>query len=227
MSSQIEYLDIGLCEYKSAWKIQEEKHAEMIGMKESLIDNNFAGFLIFCEHPHVFTIGKSGQSNNLLIDDNFLNKINASFYKSDRGGDITYHGPGQLVGYPVFDLTKLNTGVKNYISKIEEAIILALDDYNIKASRLAGATGVWLDAGTQNARKICAIGVKVGKAITMHGFALNVNTDLKYFSYINPCGFVDKGVTSIEHELKIKLETEDVKSNVREKVCKVFSLKIR
>jgi lipoyl(octanoyl) transferase len=227
MSFWVEYIDIGLCGYKPAWNIQEEKHARMVGLKESLNDTDLIGFLIFCEHPHVYTMGKSGQSNNLLVDDDFLNKINASFYKSNRGGDITYHGPGQIVGYPVFDLVKLKIGVKDYIYKIEEAIISTLDNYKIKAARLAGATGVWIDTGTQNTRKICAIGVRVSKAVTMHGFALNVNTDLKYFSYINPCGYMDKGVTSIEKELKKKLDIEEVKSKVRENVCKVFSLKIR
>jgi lipoyl(octanoyl) transferase len=227
MEFRIGYNDIGLSEYKLAWDLQEEKLAKVIESKgdPNLVD--FAGMLIFCEHPNVFTIGKSGQINNLLIDADFLKKINATYYKSNRGGDITYHGPGQIVGYPIFDLDKLKIGVKEYVHNLEEAIILTLADYDIKAMRLDGATGVWIDAGTPNARKICAIGVRVSKAVTMHGFALNVNTDLKYFSYINPCGFVDKGVTSIEKELKMRVDIEHVKTNSKEKICKVFSLKIR
>jgi lipoyl(octanoyl) transferase len=227
MSHWIEYVNIGLSEYRLAWNIQEEKHAKMVEAKENMDLAEFGGFLIFCEHPHVFTIGKSGQVNNLLIDDNFLKKINASYYKSNRGGDITYHGPGQIVGYPILDLEKLKLGVKIYVHNIEEAIIATLADFSINASRLDGATGVWLEAGTQNARKICAIGVRVSKAVTMHGFALNVNTDLSYFSYINPCGFIDKGVTSMEKELKQKPDIELVKVNLKEKICEYFSLIIR
>jgi lipoyl(octanoyl) transferase len=227
MEFRIGYNDIGLCEYKQAWDLQEEELAKVIETKGDLNPGDFAGMLIFCEHPNVFTIGKSGQINNLLIDADFLQKINATYYKSNRGGDITYHGPGQIVGYPIFDLDKLKMGVKEYVHNLEEAIILTLADYNIKAVRLDGATGVWIDAGTPNTRKICAIGVRVSKAVTMHGFALNVNTDLNYFSYINPCGFVDKGVTSMEKELKMNLDIEQVKTNCKEKICKVFSLKIR
>ena len=227
MTSQIEYSDIGLCEYKMAWDLQEEKLTKVVESKGNSDLAGFAGILIFCEHPNVFTIGKSGQTNNLLIDDEFLKKINASYYKSNRGGDITYHGPGQIVGYPIFNLEKLKMGVKAYVHNIEEAIILTLADYQITGARLEGATGVWLDTGTRNARKICAIGVRVSKSVTMHGFALNINTDLNYFSYINPCGFSDKGVTSMEKELKMKVDIEMVKANVKEKICKVFSLKIR
>jgi lipoyl(octanoyl) transferase len=174
----------------------------------------------------VFTLGKSGQHNNLLINDEFLKKINASYYQSDRGGDITYHGPGQIVGYPIFDLEALHSGVKEYIHKMEEAIILCLKDYSISASRLEGATGVWLDVNTPKARKICAIGVKVSKAVTMHGFALNVNTDLNYFSYINPCGFVDKGVTSMQKELGKELSLPEIEENLKNKFIELFELLI-
>lgn len=165
---------------------------------------------MLCEHPHVYTLGKNGNIKNFLIDIKFLDKINAQFYHIDRGGDITYHGPGQLVGYPIIDLETFKIGIKKYIFLLEEVIINTLKNFNLKAERLEGATGVWLEPNTTKARKICAIGVKVSHFITMHGFALNVNTDLNYFKYINPCGFEDKGVTSVEKELKTKINLNDV-----------------
>jgi len=167
--------------------------------------------VILCEHPHVYTLGKSGHENNLLINEEFLNKIQATFFKIDRGGDITYHGPGQLVGYPILDLDNHKVSLKQYIHTIEEAIILTIAEFGIIGTRFEGATGVWLDVGKQNTRKICAIGVRASKFVTMHGFALNVNTDLTYFNYINPCGFVDKGVTSIQKELQREVSMEEVK----------------
>jgi lipoyl(octanoyl) transferase len=222
MSYKIQYIDLGLKEYKAAWDIQENFLREIVEAKGT---GKFeAGKLIFCEHPHVFTLGRSGEQNNLLINDEFLKKINASYYKSDRGGDITYHGPGQIVGYPIFDLEALHSGVKEYIHRMEDSIIQTLAEYTIIASRLDSATGVWLDVNTPKARKICAIGVKVSKAVTMHGFALNVNTDLSYFSYINPCGFVDKGVTSMQKELGRRLDFEEVKKNLRTKLELNFGL---
>lgn len=227
ISMWIDYRDIGLAEYKSAWNLQEEKNMQIIEWKDRSDKIDYAGQLIFCEHPNVFTMGKSGHANNLLVNTDFLKTINASYYQSNRGGDVTYHGPGQIVGYPIFDLAKLKIGIKTYVYKLEEAIIATLNDFNINASRLEGATGVWLDIGTARVRKVCAIGVRVSKAVTMHGFALNVNTDLKYFSYINPCGFVDKGVTSMESELKSKQDIELVKTNLKGKIGRVFSLEIR
>jgi lipoyl(octanoyl) transferase len=224
MPFAIKYRDLGLIEYKEAWDLQEIIHASIVQDKEQIAKSHLNGTLIFCEHPHVFTLGKSGQANNLLINDDFLKKIDASYYQSNRGGDITYHGPGQLVGYPIFNLEALKIGVKEYIHKIEEAIILLLADYSISAGLLEGATGVWLDASTKNTRKICAVGVRVSKAVTMHGFALNINTDLKYFSYINPCGFLDKGVTSMQKELGKAIDIEDVKDNLKSKIGKVFSM---
>ena len=223
---QVKYVDLDLCEYKKAWEFQEEIHSEIIQNRGNPVSENLAGTLIFVEHPHVYTLGKSGEVNNLLINDEFLKKINASYYQSNRGGDITYHGPGQIVGYPIFDLEILKTGVKEYIYKIETAIINVLKIYQIEATTLAGATGVWLEAGTASARKICAIGVRVSRAVTMHGFALNVNTDLAYFSHINPCGFVDKEVTSIQKELGRKIDIEEVKSRIKTEIGKVFSLQI-
>ncbi len=218
------YIDLGFKEYKLAWEEQEKHHQQIVQSKSA--EKEVIHQLIFCEHPHVYTLGKSGQQNNLLINDEFLKKINATYYQSNRGGDITYHGPGQIVGYPIFDLESLKIGVKEYIHHLEEAIILTLKDYGIDSTRLAGATGVWLDVDTPNTRKICAMGVRVSKAVTMHGFALNVNTDLNYFTYINPCGFVDKGVTSMEKELGKALDFDRVKSVLRNHLIDVFSLEL-
>lgn len=207
------YIDWGLIYYKEAWDRQEEmferKISEKINSKKD-IEQDF----ILCEHPHVYTLGKNGERNNLLINDEFLKKIEATYYHTNRGGDITYHGFGQIVGYPIFDIEALNLSLKSYIHTIEEMIIMTLREYSIETERLEGATGVWLDVNTPRARKICAIGVKASRYITMHGFALNVNTDLKYFQYINPCGFVDKGVTSMEKELNRKVDVEEVKEKL-------------
>jgi lipoyl(octanoyl) transferase len=224
MMNKAKFVDLEICEYKKAWEFQDKTLASILQNREEKIYPDLAGFLIFVEHPHVYTLGKSGQVNNLLINDDFLKKINASYYQSNRGGDITYHGPGQIVGYPIFDLDHLNIGVKEYIHRIETAIIDTLKSYKIKASRLDGATGVWLESGTPETRKICAIGVRVSKAVTMHGFALNVNTNLKYFSYINPCGFIDKGVTSMQKELGKEIPIEEVKLRLRKNISSLFSL---
>jgi lipoyl(octanoyl) transferase len=224
MPYNTEYIDFGLIEYKEAWEKQEELNLAIRNNKYGA--KPLKGKLIFCEHPHVYTMGRSGEQNNMLVNEEFLKKINATYYKSDRGGDITYHGPGQIVGYPIFDLEALNIGVKEYVHKLEEAIIFTLNAYHIAAARLNSSTGVWLDTGTQNARKICAIGVKVTKAVTMHGFALNVNTNLQYFSHINPCGFVDKGVTSIEKELGHEIDFEEVKMKLKRYIVEVFNLDI-
>jgi len=174
----------------------------------------------------VYTLGKSGSQDNLLLDFIQLKAKDATFYRIDRGGDITYHGPGQIVGYPIFDLEVIKVGLKEYIYRLEEAIIRTVGEFGITASRLEGGTGVWLEpeiAG--NARKICAIGVKASKYVTMHGFAFNVNTDLTYFNYINPCGFTDKGVTSLEKELGTRQDIDSVKGIVRRNLEVVFDLK--
>ena len=226
METKIEYTDLGLIEYKKAWDFQDEQHQRIFGFRLNGDEGMPEGNLIFCEHPHVFTLGKSGEINNLLINEQFLKNINASYYKSNRGGDITYHGPGQIVGYPIFDLERMKLGVKQYVHTLEEGIIHTLGTYGLNAARLEGATGVWLDVGTKNVRKICAIGVRVSRGVTMHGFALNVNTDLKYFSYINPCGFIDKGVTSMEKELGQQLNFEEVKKALRTILAEVFSLQL-
>jgi lipoyl(octanoyl) transferase len=222
----IQYLDLGVKDYKETWDYQEELLRKVMEMKNDPAKSDFGGYLIFVEHPHVYTLGKSGETNNLLISESFLKQINATYYEINRGGDITYHGPGQIVGYPIIDLDKFNMGVKEYVHKLEDSIIATLKDFNIESSRMDGATGVWLDTGTPRARKICAIGVRVSRSVTMHGFAFNVNTDLQYFSYINPCGFQDKGVTSLEKELKEKQDFGMVKSKVIQKMQKVFGAKI-
>lgn len=210
----INYIDWHLIDYKEAWNKQEiifnKKVLEKINNPSNLLEQDF----IVCEHPHVYTLGLHGKENNLLISDEFLKKINATYYKTNRGGDITYHGFGQIVGYPILDIEVLGLSLKNYIWTIEEMVILTMRDYNIFCERLDGATGVWIDSKTPKARKICAIGVKASRYITMHGYALNVNTDLKYFNYINPCGFVDKGVTSMKKELGKKIDSEEVKNKL-------------
>jgi lipoyl(octanoyl) transferase len=221
--------DLGEIDYKKAWDYQEKQFRRIVDAK--LYNREHPGenqptvhHLIFCEHPHVFTLGKSGQAENLLVRDDFLQKINASFYRINRGGDITYHGPGQIVGYPIFDLEQMKLGVKEYIFKLEEAIILTLTMFGIEGERLDGATGVWIETQTPNARKICAIGVRVSRFVSMHGFALNVNTNLDYFNYINPCGFVDKGVTSMQKEKGETVEMESVRAVLKQNIQKVFEL---
>ncbi len=231
LSYNVVYQDIGLKEYKEARDYQLMIFNKLVTGKisdhgVSGNDNNYSpGTLVFVEHPHVYTLGKSGSENNLLLDQIQLRARDASFYKTDRGGDITYHGPGQIVGYPIFDLEKLKISLKMYINLLEEAVINTLSGYGIQGSRLNGATGVWLDPGIPGrARKICAIGVRASRHVTMHGFAFNVNTDLTYFANINPCGITDKGVTSMKKELGYNLDFEAVKLNVRNNLQKVFGL---
>ncbi|HEY4787422.1 MAG TPA: lipoyl(octanoyl) transferase LipB [Bacteroidales bacterium] len=226
MIPDIKFIDLGVKDYKETWDYQELLFQEMLDRKKNDPDSTFGGYLLFVEHPHVYTLGKSGEANNLLISEPFLKQINATYYKINRGGDITYHGPGQIVGYPIIDLEKFGMGVREYIQNMEESVIEYLSGNNIKAGRLEGATGVWLDGGTRNARKICAIGVRVSRYVTMHGFALNINTDLNYFSYINPCGFQDKGVTSVEKELGCKQDFESAKQLVKEKIAGIFNMQV-
>ena len=221
---QIKFIDLGIKDYKDTWDFQEELLEKVLLEKKNHPEGDFGGYMLFVEHPHVFTLGKSGEANNLLISESFLKQIDARFYKINRGGDITYHGPGQLVGYPIIDLEKFGLGVREYIEKLEEAIILSLKQWEINSGRQNGATGVWLDTQTPGARKICAMGVRVSRFVTMHGFALNINTDLKYFSYINPCGFQDKGVTSVEKELGKIQDFNKAKQIVKEKIGEVFTM---
>lgn len=222
---KIQYKDLENIEYKEAWDYQEKLFAEVIKAKQD--KKPIGGHLLFCEHPHVFTLGKSGGDNNFLIQPDFLKQINATYFQTNRGGDITYHGPGQLVGYPILNLEAFNVALKDYIFKLEEAIIKTIAEYGIKGDHYKGATGVWLDTNIPNkTRKICAIGVKASRFVTMHGFALNVNTDLSYFSHINPCGFTDKGVTSMEKELGYKLNYEEVKEKTKLYLAEVFGMKL-
>jgi len=193
------YEDLGIIEYQEALRIQTEAFQNLIESK--IRKQNAANVLFFCEHLPVFTLGKNGLASNLLVSKSMLETQGISIYQTNRGGDITFHGPGQITGYPVFDLESFNLGLRQYIETIEELIICFLNLYDIRGERLPGATGVWIEPDTKRARKICAIGVKSSRFVTMHGFALNINTDLNYFSLINPCGFKDKGVTSLSVEL--------------------------
>ena len=201
-------IDLGRVPYRDCWEYQERLFDVLTARRGDASDD--AGWLLTVEHPPVYTLGKSGHESNMLVSDEFLRSIGASYFHTDRGGDITYHGYGQLVGYPILDLERLGTNLKDYIWTIEESVIRTIAEYGIAGGRLAGATGVWIEGDSPRARKICAIGVKASRYVTMHGFALNVTTDLRYFSYINPCGFVDKGVTSIEKETGMRPTLEEV-----------------
>jgi lipoyl(octanoyl) transferase len=232
LSYSVVYKDIGLKDYKETWDFQTEIFNRLVESKKpgtisaESEGKILPGTLIFVEHPHVYTLGKSGSENNLLLNNIQLRAKDASYYRIDRGGDITYHGPGQLVGYPIFDLEVLKVGLKDYIYKLEEAIVKTVGEFGIVASRLEGGTGVWLDPETKGkARKICAIGVRASRFVTMHGFAFNVNTDLTYFNNINPCGFTDKGVTSLEKELGEKQDFDSVKIIVKRNLEEIFNLK--
>ncbi|HLO60647.1 MAG TPA: lipoyl(octanoyl) transferase LipB [Bacteroidales bacterium] len=225
--NRVNFIDLGLKDYKETWDFQQEIQNNVIRAKTGEDPSSVLPCLIFVEHPHVYTLGKSGKENNLLIHDDFIKSINASYYKIDRGGDITYHGPGQLVGYPVFDLDALKIGVKKYIQLLEESIILMLSDFGITAGRLDGATGVWIESSPMpKQKKICAIGVKISRGVTMHGFALNVSTDLTYFSWINPCGFTDKGVTSMEKETGQPVSMDVVKKALIRRMEEQFGIEI-
>ena len=226
------FRDLGLIDYKEAWDVQEKLFQEVIDRKvanrKRLVEEQESPkhYLLFCEHPHVFTLGRSGDETNLVIKENDLPSIQATFYKNNRGGDITYHGPGQIVGYPILDLDFFFTDIHKYLRFLEEAVILTLNDYGIKSGRIEGLTGVWLDTEDKmKARKICALGVRCSRWVTMHGFAFNVNTDLNYFSYIIPCGITDKQVTSMEKELGRKVDIEEVKSNLRQHIGTLFYMK--
>jgi lipoyl(octanoyl) transferase len=225
MNRTIIFQDLGISEYKKTWEYQEELMQKVISQKLARkTDPNATSdnYLLFVEHPHVYTLGKSGDKNNLLLNYIQLQAAHASFFQTDRGGDITYHGPGQIVGYPIFDLENFDFGLRKYIFLMEEAIIGSLAEFGLIGCRDEKATGVWLDAGKATARKICAIGVKSSRFVTMHGFALNVNTDLTYFQHINPCGFVDRGVTSLEKELGAKQDFENVKKIVLKQLIEIF-----
>jgi lipoyl(octanoyl) transferase len=228
---RVVFKDIGLIDYKEAWDYQESLFKEVVNTKlanRSLpeAEQQFTGnYLIFCEHPHVFTIGKSGSEENLLIKQDQLQQRNIAYYKINRGGDITYHGPGQVVAYPILNLDYFFTDIHRYMRFLEEAVIRMLAEYGIKGERLKGMTGVWLDAEhPAKARKICAMGVRTSHWVTMHGIALNVQPDLRYFSLIVPCGITDKAVTSMAQELKYEPNTEEVKKRLKKHLADVFEL---
>lgn len=223
MNKSIQFQDLGLKDYKETWDLQEEIFKKTVAIKVRNRREN-AGLstpnhFLFVSHAHVYTLGKSGDLSNLLLNEEQLKKKGANFYKINRGGDITYHGPGQIVGYPILDLENFFTDIHKYLRLLEETIILTLADYGLEASRSQGETGVWLDVGTPFARKICALGVRASRWVTMHGFALNVNTDLGYFDHIIPCGIRGKSVTS----LRLELNRDQVDENeVKEKLLKHF-----
>lgn len=206
----IEYIDWGLIPYSQAYEKQKELFNSAITLKTA--NKEVHNKMIYCEHPHVITVGKNGLFANLLFPEKVLKEKGVELFHVNRGGDITYHGPGQIVGYPIFDLESFNIGLKEYIHKMEEVIIKTIGEYGLKGEHLQGATGVWLDINSPDkARKIAAIGVKSSRYVTMHGFALNINTQLDYFNLINPCGFVDKGVTSLEREISEKISIKQIK----------------
>lgn len=232
MNTKIKFKDLGIMDYSTAWEYQENlmKNTIEIKMKnrkspvEQMIET--PNYFLFVEHPHVYTLGKSGDENNMLISPETLEKINASYVKTNRGGDITYHGYGQIVGYPVLDLENFFTDIHRYMRYLEEVIILTMADYGLKGERSQGETGVWLDVGKPFARKICAMGVKASRWVTIHGFAFNVNTDMQYFEHIIPCGIKGKQVTSLERELGQKLNIEEVKNKIKRHFSEVFKCEL-
>lgn len=227
--------DLGVMEYKAAWDYQESLLQQNVKVKSLAYQNTDAAdlqeetrhHLLFVEHPHVYTLGKSGSIEHVLINDDARKELGVQFFHTNRGGDITYHGPGQIVGYPILDLEKFETDIGKYLRNIEEVMILTLQQYGITAGRSKGETGVWIDADVKGKeRKICAIGVRSSRWITMHGFALNVNTDLSKFNFIIPCGIQDKQVTSIERELGTKIDVEECKNLVKENFSRVFNVEL-
>jgi lipoyl(octanoyl) transferase len=227
-NKKVIYQDLGLIDYADAWKLQEEIFANTVNIKvlnrsaEDAPPTETPNYLLLCEHPHVYTLGKSGKPENLLVNQQQLAAINAVYYKINRGGDITYHGPGQLVGYPIIDLDNFFTDIHKYLRFLEESIINVCAHYGINAGRYEGYTGVWLDADKENARKICAMGVRCSRWVTMHGFAFNVNTNLDYFKHIVPCGIDDKAVTSLKQELGHEVEMAEVKQLFNKYFCEQF-----
>jgi lipoyl(octanoyl) transferase len=234
LNKETQFLSLGMMDYKKAWDYQEELFLKTIEIKtanrkiEEGSHQLTPNYLIFLEHPHVYTLGKSGSESNLLLDENGLKEKQATYYKINRGGDITYHGPGQIVGYPILDLDNFFTDIHKYLRLLEEAVILTLKDYGIESGRIQGLTGVWIDfeEGKDNPRKICALGVKSSRWVTMHGFAFNVNTDLNYFKNIIPCGIDDKAVTSMEAELGEKQDLKGVSNKLKQYIADLFEMKL-
>ncbi len=232
-NKKVFFRHLGLIDYKEAWDYQtgifqgivDQKIANRtLGTDQQVVTENH---LLFCEHPHVYTLGKSGEENNLLVNDVFLQSINATYYKINRGGDITYHGPGQIVGYPILDLDHFFTDIHKYMRFLEETIIRTLSEYGVSSGRIEGLTGVWVDhKNPDKARKICAFGVKSSRWVTMHGFALNINADLTYFNHIVPCGISDKAVTSLEQELGCRVDLKEVETKLLANFGDVFEADI-
>jgi lipoyl(octanoyl) transferase len=239
-NKQVILQDWGLIDYKAAWDKQEETFAATVKLKTEIrnrqalvtagdtdAEETFTpNYLIFCEHPHVYTLGKSGKPGHLLLDEAGLKQKNAVYYAINRGGDITYHGPGQIVSYPILDLDNFFTDIHLYLRTLEEAVILTLAHYGLKAGRYPGYTGVWFDADNEHARKICALGVRCSRWVTMHGLAFNVNPDMDYFKNIVPCGIDDKAVTSMEKELGRKVDIEEVKAILKHHISVLFGMEI-
>ena len=230
INKNVKYKSLGLINYEESWKKQESIFNKIIDtkiknrnlQKEIKTDN----YILTCSHPHVYTLGKSGDEKNLLIDKNIIEKENLEFFKINRGGDITYHGPGQIVIYPILDLENFFTDIHKYLRSLEEAVILTLKEYNIESGRIKDYTGVWIDIKSDNPRKICALGVKTSRWVTMHGLALNVNTDLNFFKNIIPCGINDKEVTSISKEIGQDIKIKDVEKKLLNNLSKVFEFKL-
>jgi lipoyl(octanoyl) transferase len=231
-NKEVQFVDLNLVEYKQAWDLQETLLNRIATVKlanRGLADDSkeaTENFLLFCQHPHVYTLGKSGDESHLLLQESFLSTIGATYFKTNRGGDITYHGPGQLVGYPILDLENFYTDIHLYLRMLEEAIIKTCEGYGLVAGRIEGLTGVWINPTQENARKICAMGVKASRWISMHGFALNVNTDLSYFSHIVPCGIATRGVTSLQQELGQEMDFQAVSDVVRGHLVDLFKMKL-
>ncbi len=238
-NKQVIFKDWGLIDYKEAWDKQEALFAETVNLKIEIRNRHAQSegdefddgvltpnYLIFCEHPHVYTLGKSGKPEHLLLDEKGLKEKNAAYYPINRGGDITYHGPGQIVSYPILDLDNFFTDIHLYLRTLEEAVILTLADYGLKAGRYPGYTGVWFDADNEHARKICALGVRCSRWVTMHGLAFNINTDLDYFKNIVPCGIDDKDVTSMQRELGHEVDINEVKKILKHNISVLFNMEI-
>lgn len=223
---EVEYQNLGLIDYKEAWDYQEKIFKATVDQKIQIrkgeTNEPTRNYILFCEHPHVYTLGKSGKKEHLLLNEENLEKKEAKYYEINRGGDITYHGPGQLVVYPIFDLDHFFSDIHKYLRYLEEAVIQTLAIYGIQSGRVEGLTGVWIDGDKPTARKICALGVKSSRWVTMHGIGFNVNSDLSYFSNIVPCGIEDKSVTSMKHELGKTVDFEEVSSILKEKLAEQF-----
>lgn len=231
-NKKVIFEDWGLVDYQEAWDRQEQVFAETVAIKSynrshPEDEKTTTNRLIFVEHPHVYTLGKSGHAENLLLNKEQLEQKQATYYKINRGGDITYHGPGQIVGYPILDLENFFTDIHLYLRTLEEAVIRTLADYDIVAGRYPGYTGVWLDADNEKARKICAMGVRCSRWVTMHGFAFNVNADLGYFKNIVPCGIDDKDVTSMQRELGDRVDIAEVKTRLKHHIAALFEMDLQ